>query len=205
MIAAAILAGGGARRLGGRQKVLLTVGGRTILDRQLAALSGLCAPIAVVGRGPEPAYAARGVDVLCDPEPWRGQGPMAGIIAALAWSPAPYALILAGDMPAIARDAVALLAHILEGVIAEGHRPDAVVPVIAGAFEPLFAIYSTAAAAALTASLAAGQRSVRAFLGTGALTIRTVDEGALRAVDPTLATFTNINSPDDFRCADRIE
>ena len=41
MTSAAILAGGRARRFGGRDKSALLVGGRTILERQIDALDGV--------------------------------------------------------------------------------------------------------------------------------------------------------------------
>lgn len=48
MTAAILLAGGRASRLGGRDKPRLVVGGRTLLEHALAAVSG-CAPVTVVG------------------------------------------------------------------------------------------------------------------------------------------------------------
>ena len=46
-VAAIVLAGGAGRRLGGADKAALDVGGRTLLERALAAVSGV--PTVVVG------------------------------------------------------------------------------------------------------------------------------------------------------------
>src|SRR3954470_4123148 len=73
---AAILAGGRATRFGGRDKSALIVDGRTILDRQLAALTPLTGDVMIVG-GAAPAPHRRIAD--CVP----GCGPLGGLHAAL--------------------------------------------------------------------------------------------------------------------------
>src|SRR5882672_1411323 len=56
MQSVAILAGGDARRFGGRDKSALVVDGRTILERQISALSTVTDDILIVAR-PFPASA----------------------------------------------------------------------------------------------------------------------------------------------------
>ena len=56
---AAILAGGQATRFGGRDKSALLVDGRTILDRQLAALAPLTDDLMIVGDRDVAARAIR--------------------------------------------------------------------------------------------------------------------------------------------------
>ena len=74
--AAVILAGGQGRRLGGRDKPALLVGGRTLLDRALDAVSGV--PVVVVG--PPRALPAGVFRVAEDPP---GGGPAAAVAAGL--------------------------------------------------------------------------------------------------------------------------
>ncbi len=76
MQTAAILAGGRARRLGGRDKSRLVVGGRTILERQLDVLRRLVPRIVIVANAPE-QFADAGVPVLADAVP--GCGSLGGI------------------------------------------------------------------------------------------------------------------------------
>src|SRR6185312_7006645 len=80
-VAAAIIAGGPARRLGGVAKPLLEVGGQAVADRQLAVLRPLFARVFVVANDPAP-WAGRGVEVAADRVV--GAGPLAGLAAALA-------------------------------------------------------------------------------------------------------------------------
>jgi molybdopterin-guanine dinucleotide biosynthesis protein A len=99
-VAAAILAGGRARRLGGAHKGLLPVGGIPMVVRQLRALAPLAVERVIVANQPE-AYAAvaaaEGARVIPDVHPDRG--PLAGLEAALLATSAPYLLVLACDLP----------------------------------------------------------------------------------------------------------
>ena len=72
--AALVLAGGEARRMGGGDKPLLTVGDRTMLASVIAALD---LPHTAISANGDPArFAAFGLPVLPD-GPFRGQGPLA--------------------------------------------------------------------------------------------------------------------------------
>jgi molybdopterin-guanine dinucleotide biosynthesis protein A len=129
--AAVILAGGRGRRLGGAEKPLLRVDGRRIIDRQLAVLRPLFADIAIAADPAAAAFRDLGLPVIADRRA-AGEGPLAGIEAALAWLPARAAAVVcvAGDMPYLAP---ALLARLRDG------HPDALalVPRHAGGVEPL--------------------------------------------------------------------
>src|SRR5947209_7925890 len=64
-VAGAIIAGGPARRLGGVAKPFLTVGGRTIAERQVAMLREIFARVLVVANDPAP-WAPLAVEVVPD-------------------------------------------------------------------------------------------------------------------------------------------
>lgn len=100
--AAIILAGGRASRLDGAAKPLLEVGGRTLLDRAIAAVAS-CDPIVVVG----PPVPVHGEVVWARETPEFG-GPVAGIAAGLASTESDEVFVLAADLPN-AEEAVALL------------------------------------------------------------------------------------------------
>lgn len=191
-VAAAIIAGGEARRLGGRVKALIEIDGRCVLDRQLDVLAPRCAAIAISSNDAAP-FRDRSLPVIPDRHP--GLGPLAGIAAALAWCPAPYLLVVAGDMPYIHPGIVDLL-------LAHRSEADAVVPFIAGLPEPLFAVYARTCLPVAEQRLAAGRRKAAGLVvdeGPGqGLSVCRVDEPALRAVDPRLRCFTNVNSLADL-------
>lgn len=100
--AAIILAGGRASRLDGAAKPLLEIGGRTLLDRAIAA-AGECESTVVVG----PPAPTRARIVWARETPEFG-GPVAGIAAGLALIDTAEVLLLAADL-LNAEDAVALL------------------------------------------------------------------------------------------------
>jgi molybdopterin-guanine dinucleotide biosynthesis protein A len=184
-VAAAILAGGQGRRLGGVQKPLLEVGGRTVLERTVAAVAPLAGALFLVG---DPALlGGLGHRVVADRRP--GQGPLAGLEAALAESPAETLLLLGGDMPFLT---TALLERLL------GEAPGADVVCMAGerGLEPLCARYHRRLLGQVTALLDGGERSVQALLEALA------GSAALAALPPRDArerlALTNLNTADDL-------
>jgi molybdopterin-guanine dinucleotide biosynthesis protein A len=187
-VCAAVIAGGAATRLGGLPKSTLVVEGRSIAERLLEDLRAAFPRVLVVANDPRP-WAALGVEVV--PDVHRGAGPLAGVHAALVATAAHAGVVcVAGDMPFIAPALLALL---------RDHEPgaDAVVPRVAGRPEPLLARWGRACLPVVEARLAAGERAVHALFDH----VRTswLDEPALRAVDPALRSFTNVNTPEDLR------
>jgi molybdopterin-guanine dinucleotide biosynthesis protein A len=132
-------------------------------------------------------YALPGVRVLGDLFP--DTGPVGGILTGLtALGPGRH-LVVACDMPALNPAVLRLLR--------EAATPDwdAVVPEIGGRLEPLCAAYRDSAAPPLRRFLETGQRAARRALET--LRVRRIGEEALRRIDPDLACFTNLNTPEE--------
>ena len=183
MVAAAILAGGAARRMGGQQKALLPFAGGSILARQLAVLGPLCDEVVVITNDPVP-FAPFAVAVAADLHP--GAGPLAGLEAAFAATRAEVVLLVAGDMPLLVPS---LLRRVAD--LPPGH--DAVVPRVDGRAEPLHAAYHRRLAPLVSRRLEAGERAMHAFLAC--LRVHWLDEAALRAIDPDLRSLANANTP----------
>jgi molybdopterin-guanine dinucleotide biosynthesis protein A len=108
-----LLAGGLARRMGGGDKPMRTIGGRTILERVIARLTPQCSGLILNANGDPARFAAFGLPVVADDVPGF-PGPLAGILAALDWTAAnrpdiEWVLSAAGDCPFLPRDLVAQL------------------------------------------------------------------------------------------------
>lgn len=108
-----LLAGGLARRMGGGDKPMRTIGGRTILERVIARLSPQCSGLILNANGDPARFAAFGLQVIADDVPGF-PGPLAGILAALDWTATnrpevEWVLSAAGDCPFLPRDLVARL------------------------------------------------------------------------------------------------
>lgn len=131
---AVVLAGGAARRLGGSDKPGVRVGGRTLLDRVLAACPDAGRTV-VVG---DPRPTARPVRWTREDPP--GQGPLAALGAGARETEAEVLLVLSADLPFLDRDTVRHLLEALDEV------PDAEAVLLTdaeGRDQPLVAAYRT--------------------------------------------------------------
>ncbi len=118
-----LLAGGLARRMGGGDKPMRTIAGRTILDRVIARLEPQCDGLILNANGDPARFAAFGLPVIADGVA-DFPGPLAGILAALDWAAAnrpdvTFVLSAAGDCPFLPRDLVTRLYAALRAEDAE--------------------------------------------------------------------------------------
>jgi molybdenum cofactor guanylyltransferase len=113
-----LLAGGLARRMGGGDKPMRAIGGRTILDRVIARLAPQCDGLILNANGDPARFAAFGLPVIADSVA-DFPGPLAGILAALDWTASnrpdvKVVLSAAADCPFLPRDLVSRLHGALE-------------------------------------------------------------------------------------------
>lgn len=106
---ALVLAGGAARRLDGRDKPAVTVGGRPLLDRVLTACADAAQTVVVGPRRPTP----RPVEWARESPP--GSGPLAGLHAGLLLLSQETVLVLGADLPFLDRETVRALLRIPDG------------------------------------------------------------------------------------------
>ncbi|MER8028911.1 NTP transferase domain-containing protein [Streptomyces bauhiniae] len=140
-----MLAGGGARRLGGADKPGVQVGGRALLDRVLAACADAATTVVVA----DPRATARPVRWARE-EP-AGGGPVAALDAGLRLTTAEYAVVLSADLPFLGADTV----HRLLAALRDGDADGAMLTDDDGRDQPLVAAYRTASLRAALADLAA--------------------------------------------------
>jgi molybdenum cofactor guanylyltransferase len=193
-VAAAIIAGGRGTRLGTVDKTALTIAGRSILDRQREALQGRFSRLLLVLGDTTPAALPSDLVVLRDRAP-SGSGPLAGLDAVMASLAAEEEAVvcLAADMPFLSTPALELLRD-------TAPEAQAVVPLIHGQPEPLFARYARSCAPAISAALQSGRLKTSGFLAS--VLVHWLPEAQLRAVDPDLASLENINTPEDLARAE---
>jgi len=108
-----LLAGGLARRMGGGDKPMRQIAGRTILDRVIARLSPQCNGLIINANGDPSRFASFGLPIIADSVA-DFPGPLAGILAALDWAAAnrpEVSLVLsaAADCPFLPHDLVSRL------------------------------------------------------------------------------------------------
>lgn len=206
-VSACILAGGQARRLGGRAKPLIEIDGATILDRQLAVLAPRVDEVVVsvapaaggtAGAAPWPVAPAWAARVRWVADATAGDGPLAGIAAALSACRTPWVVVVAGDLPWLAPGLIDLL---VAEARAAGGDADAIAPRLGGLPEPLLAAYAAPVGAIAARRIAAGRRKASGLLTDEGLRVRWLDEATLRAADPALASLRDIDTPADLQQA----
>ena len=187
-VTAFVLAGGQSTRMG-REKAMLELGGRTLLERALQLALTVAAEAIVVGsRGEFERYGRLLEDV------YPGQGPLGGIHAALWASPTDLNLILAVDTPF-------LEARFLEFLIAQARESGAVVtvPRTADGFHPLAAVYRRAFRETAEQALAEGRNKIDALFAQ--VETRVLEEEELRRFAFAPAIFENLNTPEELERA----
>jgi len=179
-----VLAGGASSRMG-RDKALIEVEGRTMLERGIDLLRPHVREVLVIG---DPAkYATTHGTVIPDLEP--GLGPLGGLVTGLKRARYVRLLVIACDLPNLNDRLMVRLKAMLD----EGH--DAVVPRHADLIEPLAAAYHRRAVDAFEVCV-----SKRMLKMSDALSqVRT----AWLDVDPgregwPQELFLNVNAPSDL-------
>lgn len=187
--AAAILAGGRARRLGGVDKGGLVVGGRAIIERELEVLRQVTPDVVIIANQAA-AYAHLGVPIEADAT--AGAGPLGGICAALARTDLAYTLIVACDMPFLS---VAFLQHLVSRV----RGVDVALPRTEDGYHPLCAAYARTALPAIRARMSAGRLDVVGLVRE--VRVEEIGPEELEAFDPERVMLSNVNTPEDLRKA----
>lgn len=186
---AAIVAGGAASRLGGRDKSSLPVGGRSILERQLAVLRPLTDRILVVANDPD-RFGQASLRVVPDLVP--GAAALGGIFTALSTATTERVLVIACDLPFLTGRFIEHLASQAEGF-------DLTIPRSPDGLQPMCAMYSRRCLEPIRARIAETALRIQE-LATEVRT-REIGPAELAAYDPDGLLFFNVNTPADYRRA----
>ncbi len=192
LCSAVILAGGESKRLDGRNKALLEVGGRRVMDRLIAVLSPLFQEIILVTNDPL-RYLEWDVAIVTDH--FDQSSSLTGIHAGLFAVSYPHALVTACDMPFVKPQMIELLLGAVEPHL------DVIIPRTALGFEPLMAIYSRRCIKPMEAALRHGEYQIQKILKK--VRKHEIAEPELRRCDADLISFFNLNSPTDLAEAER--
>jgi molybdopterin-guanine dinucleotide biosynthesis protein A len=191
-----VLAGGLARRMGGGDKPLRLLGGRTMLDHVLGRLAPQVAAVVLNANGDPARFAGHGLPVVPDGLPDH-PGPLAGILAALDWAAEArpdlsWVASVPGDSPFIPTDLVARL----HAARAAGGAPLACAR-SAGQAHPPVGLWPVALRDELRAALLAGERKIDRW---------SARHGCAHAdwPDQPVDPFFNANAPEDVATAEGL-
>jgi molybdopterin-guanine dinucleotide biosynthesis protein A len=195
MAVAAILAGGRARRLTGRDKSALRIGGHTILERLLDALTPVVQRVLLVGYTGNQAIPAD-VQMVHDRSP--DHGPLGGLDAALAAADGDDVLLVACDMPNVS---TALAGRLI--ALVDRSLWNAVVPRTDRGYHPLCAVYSPACHEAVQRRL--GRRQLRMIDLVEELQVRRVEDRELAQFGDAAHLLTNVNTDADLAALEALQ
>lgn len=194
-----ILAGGLARRMGGGDKGLLTLGGQTILARVIDRLEPQVAGLAINANGDPARFASYQVPVISD-SIGGFVGPLAGVLAGLDWAAeqgADRIVTAAADTPFFPADLVPQLHLAGEGmthplVLAATPNPQK-----GKIRHPTFGLWPVALRDDLRTALTEGLRKV---------VLWTDQHGGREALFPLggIDPFFNVNTPEDLSRAEEM-
>ena len=192
-----ILAGGQATRMGGGDKGLLSLQGKTLLSRVMERLEPQVAGLALNANGDPSRFDALGVPVIADSIDGFA-GPLAGVLAGLDWAAehgAETIVTAAADTPFFPCDLVPHLLMAGEGMahpLVLATTPD---PKRGRARHPTFGLWPVSLRDDLRHALKDGLRKV---------VLWTDQHGGREALFAEEDAFFNVNTPEDLARAEAM-
>lgn len=191
-----LLAGGLARRMGGGDKPLMTLGRRPLIDHVIERAHDQVDTLIINANGNPARFEHYGLPVV--PDTVAGfAGPLAGVLAGMEWTrvnrpDCPLIATFAADTPFFPRDLVANLLDALDA------GADIACARSGGRNHPVFGLWPTALANDLRASLVEdGVRKIDAWTAKYRLV-------PVEFPDAPHDPFFNVNRPDDLARAEYI-
>lgn len=177
-----VLAGGKSSRMGAN-KAFIEFGGRRLIETTVGRLRALFPEVLIIANDP-PRYAYLGVKVIPDLIP--DSGSLGGIYTGLSAASDSACFCVACDMPFLNADVITFLVQKAEGW-------DVVVPRVNGELQPLHAVYAKSCLPFIKESIEASALKIARFFPK--VRVKIIEEPALRAIDPDLLGFVNVNTP----------
>ena len=180
-----ILAGGKSNRYG-KNKALVHFNGVPLIEKGISVLQSLFENLILVTNTPD-EYAYLGLPMFRDLI--KGLGPLGGIYTGLEAIEDGWGFVTACDMPFLNHDLVRRIVSLKDEF-------DAVVPRVDWKIEALHALYSKSCLPAIREMINTDEyQIIRLFQK---IRIKYLNEEEIRAVDPDLRSFTNINRPQEL-------
>jgi molybdopterin-guanine dinucleotide biosynthesis protein A len=188
MITGVILAGGKSRRMG-QDKAFLDLGGRPMIEVVAEKVRTVAGELIVVADDHQ-RYAP--FADLSVPDRFPGIGTLGGIHSGLYAAKTDLSLVVGCDMPFLKPP---LLNWFIEA--AQGY--DVVILVQGEWVDPLHAVYHKNCLPEIERVIRAGKHRVISFFDS--VRVRKVTAQEIEHLDPALASFMNINSPEEWQAA----
>ncbi len=171
----------------GTPKSELAFGAGTMLDHIVAEMTRAFDDVVVATASPREIER---VKVVVDDDPY--QGPVSVLERALREIRHERAFVCSCDVPFVSGN----LARRLCGMLGED---DALIPKVDGKLQTLHAVYRKECAKILASMRSKGEHRLHAIVNFAK--VRIIPEDEIRALDPELLSFFNVNTPEDYQRA----
>ncbi len=172
----------------GQDKAWIELDGEPLIARVAGVLKQVADEVLIVAN--DPRYASLGLRVV--PDRFPDGGALGGIATGVSAATYDRVLVAACDMPFLSVEVWRVL-------LDHRYEADVVIPKVANEFETMHALYTKACVAPMERALAAGKMRVISFFDE--VRVQTIAERELRVADPTLRSFTNVNTPEELATA----
>ena len=187
-ISGVILAGGKSTRMG-RDKAVLEIGGKRLIDRLVEGLQQIFPEVIIVANTPG-LYENLGVRVVPDLIPDKGS--LGGIYTAATIASHPWAFVMACDMPFFNPALIQYLGSLIDDW-------DAVAP-YTDDWEPLYALYAKTCLPYMERQVHSDNLKIARFFSH--VRVRRVGIEELEPYDPQGLSLFNMNTPEEFARAE---
>lgn len=184
-VSCAILAGGESRRMG-QDKAFIQIGGISLFDHVYGKCRELFSELIVVTNQPQQFCKYQAHTVI---DALRGAGSLGGLYTGLMRASNYHTFCVACDMPFLKPELVSYL-------IEKRLNYDIVIPITKEGVEPLHALYSKRCISPIKKLLERGEFKITRLLSE--VRVWYCEEEELKKIDPSLASFTNVNTKKDL-------
>lgn len=180
-----LLAGGEGRRMGGRDKGLMQLHGRTLVQHVIERLQPQTQTLVLSANRHLGNYAAFGLPVMPDAASWHGMGPLAALATLVALCPVPqhaWVQMAPCDVPFLPHDLTARLREALR----QHPAFDVACPRLPQGLQPALLLAQSSTLSGVPPYLQQGGRSIKGWLASCKL---------LEVPFEDVGAFANANDP----------
>lgn len=187
-ITAVVLAGGGSSRMG-KNKALLKLGNKTMIERVVNPLQRIFNDILVVANEPNEYKMLKGVRFIGDYINTEEKNSLIGLYSGLKQSETSHIFVMGCDMPFVNIEIIRHMTNMLKD-------EDVIVPFVGGHYQPLHAIYGKGCLPGFEKLLEKKRYKIIDVFKS--VNIKKVIEEDIQEFDPQMFCFENINTYEEY-------
>ena len=193
-ITGVLLAGGKSTRMG-RDKRMLTVGGKSLFHHGLEKMESLFSEVIVVVAEITSVVENLKAQVVTDLIPDRGSA--GGLYTGLFYASNPHIFAVACDMPF-------LDSAVIRHMCTFARSTDIVMVKLAMGLQPMHGVYSKRCLPPLEDMVKTERLCIQDLVHRNDLTATILDEETIKVIDPGCLSFVNVNTPADLEFATKM-